>query len=199
MPGDRFCLGRIVDLGLRRAVLEVSCCELLEFGVAYVVEDAAVNNLCAWSACPKDRRRLAHSAPARGGKQDDCFARQVVRLKECADNRRSYVSPDGKSQKDGVVVFDVLDSGGYDGAARGVGCLECAAALFVTPVKVGACVWISGCNGEQVAVRYTSQATCNVLRGTRCAEICHKCLSQWSSFRCCGLSCIRLRRCVAGR
>lgn len=105
MPGNRFCLGRIVDLGVRRAVLlvvhrlellvarnlagkpkvrwlnqmlvtmpcrgfiipwhfpvdlsvlaslEVPCRELLEFGVAYVVEDTAVNDLCAWSACSKD-------------------------------------------------------------------------------------------------------------------------------------------------
>ena len=117
VPGDRFCLGRIVDLGLRRAVLEVPCRELLEFGVAYVVEDAAVNDLCAWSACSKDRRCLVHSAPARGGKQDDCFACQVVRLEECIDNRRCHVPPDGKSQKDGVVVFDALDPGGYGGAA----------------------------------------------------------------------------------
>ena len=42
-----------VDLSVFVA-LEVSCCELLEFGVAYVVEDAAVNDLCAWSACSKD-------------------------------------------------------------------------------------------------------------------------------------------------
>ena len=200
------------------ASLEVPCRELLEFGVAYVVEDAAVNDLCAWSTCTKGQRRPAHSAPARGGKQDDRFACQVVRLEERVDNRRRHVPPDGKSQKDDVVVFDVLDSGGYGRAAGGVCCLECAAALFVTPVKVGACVWIGGYNGEQVAVRYTGQATCNVLRGSRCAEICHKCLSQWSSFRCCGLglmlrciwrclmtamlcglSCIRLRRCEAGR
>ena len=152
MPDDRFCLGRIVDLGLRRAVLEMSCCELLEFGVAYVVEDAAVNDLCAWSACSKDRRRLAHSAPARGGKQDDCFACQVVRLEECVDNRRCHVPPDGKSQKDGVVVFDALDPGGYGGTAGGVGCLECAAAPFVAPVEVGACVWIGRHNGEQISV-----------------------------------------------
>lgn len=98
VPGDRFCLGRIADLGLRRAVLEVSCCELLEFGAAYVVEDAAVNDLCAWSACSKDRGCLAHSTPARGGKQDDCFACQVVRLKECVDNRRRHVPPDGPLQ-----------------------------------------------------------------------------------------------------
>ena len=144
MPGDRFCLGRIVDLGLRRAALEVSCRELLEFGVACVVENTAVDNLCTQSACPKGRRRLAHFAPARGGKQDDCFACQVVRLEERVDNRRRHVPPDGKSQKDDVVVFDVLDSGGYGRTAGGVGRLECATALFVAPVKVGACVWIGG-------------------------------------------------------
>lgn len=221
--GDAVLVGFIfpwhfpVDLSVF-AALEVSCRELLEFGVAYVVEDATVNDLCAWSACSKDRRCLAHSAPARGGKQDDCFACQVVRLEECVDNRRCHVPPDGKSQKDGVVVFDALDPGGYGGTAGGIGCLECAAAPFVAPVEVGACVWVGGYNGEQVAVRYTSQATCNVLRGARCAEICYKCLNQWSSFRCCGLdlmlrciwrflmtampcglSCIRLKRCVAGR
>ena len=161
VPGDRFCFGRIVDLGLRRAALEVSCCELLEFGVAYVVEDAAVNDLCAWSACSKDRRRLAHSAPARGGKQDDCFACQVVRLEECVDNRRCHVPPDGKSQKDGVVVFDALDPGGYGGTAGGIGCLECAAASFVAPVEVGACVWVAGtmANRSLSATRARRHAT----------------------------------------
>ena len=124
--GDAVLVGFIfpwhfpVDLSVF-AALEVSCRELLEFGVAYVVEDAAVNDLCAWSACSKDRRRLAHSAPARGGKQDDCFACQVVRLEECVDNRRCHVPPDGKSQKDGVVVFDALDPGGYGGTAGGIG------------------------------------------------------------------------------
>lgn len=53
----------LVDLSVL-ASLEVPCRELLEFGVAYVVEDAAVNDLCAWSTCPKGRRRPAHSAPA---------------------------------------------------------------------------------------------------------------------------------------
>lgn len=123
--GDAVLVGFIfpwhfpVDLSVF-AALEVSCREIFEFGVAYVVEDAAVNDLCAWSACSKDRRCLAHSAPARGGKQDDCFACQVVRLEECIDNRRRHVPPDGKSQKDGVVVFDVLDSGGYDGRQEGL-------------------------------------------------------------------------------
>ena len=57
----------LVDLSVL-ASLEVPCRELLEFGVAYVVENTAVNDLCAWSTCPKGRRRPAHSAPARGGK-----------------------------------------------------------------------------------------------------------------------------------
>ena len=35
-----------VDLSVF-AALEVSCREIFEFGVAYVVEDAAVNDLCA--------------------------------------------------------------------------------------------------------------------------------------------------------
>lgn len=38
----------------------------------------------------------------------------------------------------------MLDSGGYGRAAGGVGGLARAAALFVAPVKVGACVWIGG-------------------------------------------------------
>ena len=41
-----------VDLSVF-AALEVSCREIFEFGVAYVVEDAAVNDFCAWSTCPK--------------------------------------------------------------------------------------------------------------------------------------------------
>ena len=57
----------LVDLSVL-ASLEVPCRELLEFGVAYVVEDAAVDDLCAWSTCSKGRRCPAHSAPARGGK-----------------------------------------------------------------------------------------------------------------------------------
>lgn len=67
--GDAVLVGFIfpwhfpVDLSVF-AALEVSCREIFEFGVAYVVEDAAVNDLCAWSACSKDRRCLAHSAPA---------------------------------------------------------------------------------------------------------------------------------------
>ena len=43
------------------------------------------------------------------------------------------------------------------GRRGGVGGLARAAALFVAPVKVGACVWIGGHNGEQVAVRHASQ------------------------------------------
>ena len=106
MPGDRFCLERIVDLNPRGTVplvvhglelsvalilaeeveghmtkstvggdavlvafifpwhflvdlsvlasLEVPCRELLEVGVACVVENAAVNDLCTRGACSKD-------------------------------------------------------------------------------------------------------------------------------------------------
>ena len=104
------------------------------------IEHLAMQQFCTGAARSKLFIGLAHVAAARCGKGDDCFTLPIIAFQKCIDDRRSNIPPDRESDKDGVILINVITFGGDGRAGIGTAHFNSATGFLIHPVQIGFCV-----------------------------------------------------------